>query len=98
MFIFFSEKQQYSLSSLDSELADGVEAGLPLHLLGHQVLLVFCQLTTDGARLLGPQVQRLVLLPLNKKRAGLLESTRQTLQAAAGGEQEVWILIRLNIH
>lgn len=74
-------KKQYSLLSLDSEFANGVEAGLPLHLLGHQVLLVFGQLTTDGAGLLGPQVQRLVLLTLKMKRTGLLEYLGLTFTA-----------------
>ncbi len=87
---FSSEKQQYSLSSFDCELADGVEAGLPLHLLGHQVLLMFCQLTTDGARLLGPQIQRLVLLTLKTKRTGLLESTSGQYRKQLEENRKCW--------
>lgn len=64
-FIFNTKKG--TDSSLDSELANSVQAWFPLHLFGHPTLLMFVQPPANGTGLPGPQIQGLVLLTLQKK-------------------------------
>lgn len=60
-------QEENTALGLDSKFAHRVQTWLPLHLLGHEALLVLSELPADSASLFGPQVQRLVLLPLKKK-------------------------------
>lgn len=50
--------------SLDSKFANGIQAVLPLHLLGSERFLMLVKSPADGTGLPGSQIQGLVLLTL----------------------------------